>query len=1259
MGTERLLSEFECLKPNPERGQSNRSVHTHRYTDKTLMKEEVTVETECVLSESELFVAPDKMELLLLLLLLLLLWTSAGQEPESVSVSCVVMETCVLPCSFEGSGIDLIRWSKTEENLVVHAHEQGTDLMDMQDPPFRGRTSLFPELISGGNTSLQLTQVKVSDQGTYLCQVFTTATEAKKLVHLRVEGKICGQRRLQVLFRSSSGPLQVLLRRDKSVKDQGFRVESRGGFKRSGDEPGSSVAVVVGVIVFVLLLVVAGVVVFFLWKRKKNKENQNLQTPGPEEQGLLPDDSRKASSLERRLQEALGPLSEDESQKVQTYLQDQSLMGEFQILHRKDVEKDGLIKSLLHVYGENSFTVTQRLLEHLQRNKEAEDDTPCVFGNHPLPSRPRPFPSGYFASCQCTAPYLIPRGEMIRRSSEELKSSLTQRFKFLPEDLRGTTEKMEFTEGFTELFITVTESEQIHQVLCQDIFKPRPHSPQPIRAVLTVGVAGVGKTVLTQKFSLDWAEGRTNQELQLLFPFTFRDLNVLSDKFSLVELLQHFFSPSKDLCSFTQLQVLFIFDGLDECRLPLDFSRTRVLTDPTESVSVDVLLVNLIRGSLLPSALLWITTRPAAANQIPAECVSMVTEVRGFTDLQKEQYFRKSSTEASGTNRGTRAAPDSHTDVRPLPGAAAQTKNSKYKGKAEVSVWSEENKKMVLSLSKLAFEQLQKENQSDLSECGLDAEVYSGVFKQVFRADPGEYQTLKVFLAALHVHQVFVDDDINLLKVKSSSIISRLTQTKPKLFDLHRSAVDQALHSPNGHLDMFLRFLLGLSLSTNQRLLQGLLTHTGSDTTNQETVKYIKQKLNEKSLSAERSLNLFHCLIEMNDDSLVQKAQKNMSKRKLSDKDMSHADWSALSFVLLSSDSDLQEFDLRKYDPSERALLGLLPVVKASTKALLSGCGLSPHSCGPLASVLSSSSLTHLDLSHNDLQDSGVELLCEGLKSAPCRLETLRLSGCLVSERGGAALVSALSSAHSRLRDIDLSYNNLGPSAEKKLTALQNDTQRPLQSVRLVPAGKQFLVPGLRKYWCEFSLDPNSAHRRLLLSDDKQTVTHMKEDQKYPDHQDRFKDCPQVLSSTGLRGRCYWEVNWSGDRVVSIAVSYKGIQRRGIGKECVFGYNDQSWSLRICQGKCSVWHNNEETKVCGWLRSSGGVSSDRVGVSSGRVGVFLDSEAGVLSFYQILSDDKVSHIHTFSCCFSEELFPGFGLGPGSSVTLLKLCQNMD
>ncbi|XP_055079206.1 NLR family CARD domain-containing protein 3-like [Periophthalmus magnuspinnatus] len=896
--------------------------------------------------------------------------------------------------------------------------------------------------------------------------------------------------------------------------------------------------------------------------------------------------------------------------------------------------------------------------------------------------------------------------------SDKLKSDLQQRFSRAFEGVAKAGDFAPLTQIYTELYITeggASEVNQEHEVrhmettsrrpaapettiTCEDIFKPRPHSPEPIRAVLTKGVAGVGKTVLTQKLSLDWAEGHAHQDLQLLFPFTFRELNVLRDtQFSLVGLLHHFFSPSKDLCSFQQLQVLFIFDGLDECRPPLDFSRTRVLTDPTESASVHVLLVNLIRGSLLPSARLWITTRPAAANQIPAECVSMVTEVRGFTDLQKEQYFmkrfREQATAVISHIKNIRSLYImSHipifcwilstvlqklleqTEEPELPRTLTQmyvhflvvqakVQNIKYHQASGTDLhWTPEIREMVLSLGKLAFEQLQKGNlifyECDLSECGLDAaaaSVYSGVFTQVFREEPGLYQdkvycfihlSVQEILAALHVHHTFFSSGENLLEPQHSS-----ESPERDLETFYRSAVDQALHSPNGHLDLFLRFLLGLSLPTNQRLLQGLLTHTGSDRTNEETVKYIKQKLNDEGLSAERKLNLLHCLNEMNDLSLVKEIQMYMRGGDLSYRDMSPADWSAVSFLLLSS--VLEEFDLRKYQASERGLLGLLPVIRASTKALLCGCGLSPHSCGPLASVLSSSSLTHLDLSHNDLQDSGVELLCSGLKSTPCRLETLRLSGCLVSQRGGAALASALSSAPSHLRELDLSYNHPGPSAEL-LTALQD--QRPLLSVRLDPAGERWMLPGLMKYSCEFSLDTNTAHRRLLLSEDNRTVTHVKEEQEYPDHEDRFTDYPQVLSCTGLRGRCYWEVDWS--RRVYITVSYRGIRRSG--EESGFGNDDQSWSLGISDyGEYHVYHNRNSTLLHRFAEI-GGVSSGRGGVSSGRVGVFLDSEAGALSFYDVSSDGELFHLWTFSSFFSEPLFSGFGLrDEGSSVTLVK------
>ncbi|CAI5657505.1 unnamed protein product, partial [Oreochromis niloticus] len=521
-----------------------------------------------------------------------------------------------------------------------------------------------------------------------------------------------------------------------------------------------------------------------------------------------------------------------------------------------------------------------------------------------------------------------------------------------------------------------------------DIIKDSLRRNEPVRTVLTKGVAGIGKTVLTQKYTLDWAEDKANQDIQFIFPFTFRELNVLKEeKFSLVGLVHHFFTETKEagICSFEDFQVVFIFDGLDECRLPLDFHKTTILTDPRKSTSVDVLLINLIRGNLLPSAQLWITTRPAAANQIPPEYVHRVTEVRGFTDPQKEEYFRKRFRDEEQASRIishimtsrslhimchipvfcwiTATVLENVLETREggqLPKTLtemyihflvvqAKVKKVKYDGGAETDPhWSSESRKMIDSLGKLAFDHLQKGNlifyESDLTECGIDiraASVYSGVFTQIFKEERGLYQdkvfcfihlSVQEFLAALHVHLTFTNSGLNLLEEQKTSQKSETGESAEKHF--YQSAVNKALQSPNGQLDLFLRFLLGLSLQTNQTLLRGLLTQTGrSSQTNQETVQYIKEKLSE-NLSAEKSINLFHCLNELNDRSLVEEIQQSLRSGSLSTDKLSPAQWSALVFILLSSEKDLDVFDLKKYSASEEALLRLLPVVKASNKAL-------------------------------------------------------------------------------------------------------------------------------------------------------------------------------------------------------------------------------------------------------------------------------------------------------------------------------------
>ncbi|XP_031676563.1 NACHT, LRR and PYD domains-containing protein 3-like, partial [Oncorhynchus kisutch] len=861
----------------------------------------------------------------------------------------------------------------------------------------------------------------------------------------------------------------------------------------------------------------------------------------------------------------------------------------------------------------------------------------------------------------------------------ELKSNLKKKFQCVFEGIAKQGNPTLLNKIYTELYITeggtgeVNNEHELRQIetttrkqarpetaiKCNDIFKPLTGQDKLIRTVLTKGVAGIGKTVSVQKFILDWAEGKANQDVQFVFSFPFRELNLMKeDKHTFIELLNHFSMETKQsgISIYNKYKVLFIFDGLDECRLPLDFQKNKICWDVTESTSVDVLLTNLIEGNLLPSALLWITTRPAAANKIPSRCVDQVTEVRGFNDPQKEEYFRKRFSDEDLASRiisHIKTSRSLHimchipvfcwisatvlehmlsTDKREeMPKTLTEMythlvefhtkqKNEKYLEKEETGPhW---NKESILSLGKLAFQQLVKGNlifyEEDLKESGIDvneASVYSGLCTQIFKEECGLYQdkvycfvhlSIQEFLAAVYVFLSFINNNENIMNKLQ-------TKDEPEV-TFYKSAVDKALQSETGNLDLFLRFLLGLSLESNQKHLRGLLTKTRSSSqSHEETIEYIKEKIGE-DLSPERNINLFHCLNELNDHSLVEEIQRYLSSGSLSKPNLSPAQWSALVFVLLTSEKELDVFDLKKYSRSEEGLLRLLPVVKASRVALLTVCKLTDTSCKVLASVLSSnpSHLRELDLSNNDLKDSGVKLLSAGLGNPHCKLETLRLTVCKLTDTSCEVLASVLSSNPSHLRELDLSNNDLKDSGVKLLSA------------------------GLGNPHC-LTLDLNTVNRLLFLSEENRKVTCRTEEQPYPDHPERFEDYRQVLCREGLTGRCYWEVEWSGSGAV-IGVTYKGISRRGWGDDCCLGYNDKSWSLFCYDNSYYARHNNKPTTI------------DVPSSSSHRVGVYLDWPAGTLSFYRA-SSDTLTHLITFTSTFTEPLYPGFGVWNDSSVSL--------
>ncbi|XP_056615125.1 NACHT, LRR and PYD domains-containing protein 3-like isoform X4 [Triplophysa dalaica] len=841
-----------------------------------------------------------------------------------------------------------------------------------------------------------------------------------------------------------------------------------------------------------------------------------------------------------------------------------------------------------------------------------------------------------------------------------------------------------------DAFKNTTKTLQDKHIKCNEIFQSLRNKK---KIILTKGVAGIGKTVSVQKLILDWAEGTANQDIDAMFLFPFREMNQIKDKhISFHEFLLEFYPEMNiNVIKLTEkYNVAFIFDGLDESRLSLKF-KGRKLRSVEERSSVDEMIVNLIRGDLLPASVIWITSRPAAANQIPSKFVGLFTEVRGFTDQQKEEYFRKRIKDNSQADEMIKHIKRSrslyimcHIPVFCWITASVlhdiliqnheenidttltemyihflliqmNMKNQKYDEKDEEDFTKllKSNKTTILKFAKLAFEQLKKENiifyEEDLKECDIDVSEdseYTGMIAEIFKKESVLLKTkvfsfihlsVQEFLAALHVFICYMTNNMKDLEF----FITPDQDTKISLHDILKKAIDKASESERGHLDLFLRFLMGLSLESSQKLLKGLITRTEDNRDSiTETIKYIQRLQDHYNTSDEASVNLFYCLLELKDKSLYERIQKYLhpddsdSVIKLSD-----SMCTLMIYVLLMSENVLDEFNMnRYYGPWDKKRL--VPAVRCCRRVLLSGCDLTAESCEVVSSALQSSEcpLRELDLSNNDLKDSGVKLISDALNTHNCQLHTLRLSGCMVTDEGCCSLASALSSQSSHLRELDLSYNHPQHTTLQLLSHTLND---PNYTINVSHGGERRITAGLHKYVCDLTLDLSTTHSGLIVSEENKRITGVEERQSYSDHPDRFDVYPQVLCRESLTGRCYWETEWSGSCVV-ISVSYKSINRKRDGYDSVFRRNVKAWSLGCSDNRFTAVHNNNKTHI-----------SVSPGVCK-RAGVYVDQSAGTLSFYSVSDTHTLTHLHTYYTAFTEPLCAGFRLFYNSSVCLCDI-----
>ncbi|CAD7683477.1 unnamed protein product [Nyctereutes procyonoides] len=595
--------------------------------------------------------------------------------------------------------------------------------------------------------------------------------------------------------------------------------------------------------------------------------------------------------------------------------------------------------------------------------------------------------------------------------------------------VEGLTDLQLKEHDFTQVETTRGGWHPARTIALDRLFLPLSRVSIPPRISITIGVAGVGKTTLVRNFVYLWARGQVGKDFSLVLPLTFRDLNT-HEKLSADRLVHSVFPHTREsgLAAAAPSKILLILDGLDECKMPLDFSNTVACTDPKKEIQVDHLITNIIRGNLFPEVSVWVTSRPNVAGQIPGGLVDRMTEIRGFNEDEikacLEEMFPEDHTLSGWVLRQVQADRALYlmctvpAFCRLAASALAHLSRSKpgpqdaEPASPRIEQVAHSSRKMVGTLGRLAFHGLVRKKyvfyEQDLKAFGVDLTLVQSALCGCFlqreetlassTAYCFSHLSLQEYVAAAYYYSA-----------SKRAIFDLFTEggmSWPRLgFLTHfRSAAQRAMQAEDGRLDVFLRFLSGLLSPRVNALLAGSLLAQGEHQGYRAQVAELLQGCLRPNVAVcARAVNILHCLHELQCTELARSVEEAMESGGLAGlTGPQHR--AALAYLLQVSDACAQEANL-SLCLSRGVLQSLLPQLLYCRS---------------------------LRLDNNQFQDPVMELLGSVLSGKDCRIQKISLAENQISNKGAKALARSLLVNRS-LTALDLRSNSIGPQGAKAL----------------------------------------------------------------------------------------------------------------------------------------------------------------------------------------------------------------------------------